>query len=202
LVQKGVLTRVGRGKFTLGEQKIFLPEIFNNLKSIHSKLIKEFPYLEICIWNTSSINEFMIHQPGRFYILIEVEKDAALSVFFSLKEAKYSVFIEPIKDLIDKYIPDERETLIVKSLVTEAPLQKIDGLNTITIEKMLVDIFCDEVIFSAQHGSEMRTIFKEAISKYVVNENRMLRYANRRRKKESFTKYWDSIPSDLGTNLR
>ena len=198
----GILTRIGRGKFSLGAGKIFVPDIANKLKTINSKLKKEFPFLDICLWNTSALNEFMIHQPGRFYILIEVEKDAAQSVFFSLKEAKYSVFIEPTKDLIEKYIPDEKETLIVKPLVTEAPLQKIDGLNTVTIEKMLVDIFCDEVIFSAQHGSEMRTIFKEAISKYVVNENRMLRYANRRRKKESFTKYWVSIPKDLGTNLR
>ena len=198
----GVLTRIGRGKFSLGAGKIFVPDIANKLKTINSKLKKEFPFLDICLWNTSAINEFMIHQPGRFYILIEVEKDAAQSVFFYLKEAKYSVFIEPTKDLIEKYIPYEKETLIIKPLVTEAPLQKIDGLNTVTIEKMLVDIFCDEIIFSAQHGSEMRTIFKEAISKYVVNENRILRYVNRRRKKESFIKYWDSIPKNLGTNLR
>ena len=198
----GVLTRIGRGKFAVGTGKIFIPDFTNKLKTINSKLKKEFPFLEICLWNTSAFNEFMIHQPGRFYILVEVEKDAAQSVFFSLKEAKYSVFIEPTKDLIEKYIPDEKETLIVKPLVTEAPLQKIDGVNTVTLEKMLVDIFCDEVIFSAQHGSEMRTIFKEAISKYAVNENRMLRYANRRRKKESFTKYWNSILNDLGTNLR
>ena len=198
----GVLTRIGRGKFAVGTGKIFIPDFTNKLKTINSKLKKEFPFLEICLWNTSAFNEFMIHQPGRFYILVEVEKDAAQSVFFSLKEAKYSVFIEPTKDLIEKYIPDEKETLIVKPLVTEAPLQKIDGVNTVTLEKMLVDIFCDEVIFSAQHGSEMRTIFKEAISKYAVNENRMLRYANRRRKKESFTKYWNSILKDLGTNLR
>lgn len=198
----GVLTRIGRGKFAVGTGKIFIPDFTNKLKTINSKLKKEFPFLEICLWNTSAFNEFMIHQPGRFYILVEVEKDAAQSVFFSLKEAKYSVFIEPTKDLIEKYIPDEKETLIVKPLVTEAPLQKIDGINTVTLEKMLVDIFCDDVIFSAQHGSEMRTIFKEAISKYAVNENRMLRYANRRRKKESFTKYWNSILKDLGTNLR
>ena len=64
----------------------------------------------------------MIHQPGRFYILIEVDKEAAQSVFFYLKEHKFSVFIEPTKDLIEKYIPDEKETLIVKSLVSEAPI--------------------------------------------------------------------------------
>ena len=193
LVQKGVLTRIGRGKFSLGYNEIFIPEINSKLKTIHSKLKKEFPYLEICLWNTSSFNEFMVHQPGRFYILIEVEKDATQSVFFFLKEAKFSVFLDPTQDLIEKYLPDEKETLIVKSLVTEAPTQKIEGLITTTIEKMLVDVFCDDVILSAQQGSEMRTIFQEAMNKYTVNENRMIRYADRRRKKRTFMNYLSSF---------
>lgn len=197
LVQMGVLTRIGRGKFSLGNRKIFIPEITSKLKTINSKLKKEFPFLEICLWNTSTFNEFMVHQPGRFYILIEVEKDATQSVFFFLKEAKFSVFLDPTKDLIDKYLPDEKETLIVKPLVTEAPVQKIEGLNTTTIEKMLVDVFCDDVILSAQQGSEMRTIFQEAMDKYTVNENRMVRYADRRRKKETFMNYLNSV-----SNLR
>ncbi len=197
LVQMGVLTRIGRGKFSLGNSKIFIPEITSKLKTINSKIKKEFPFLKVCVWNTSSFNEFMVHQPGRFYILIEVEKDATQSVFFFLKEAKYSVFIDPTKDLIEKYLPDEKETLIVKPLVTEAPTQKIEGLNTTTIEKMLVDVFCDNVIFAAQQGSEMRTIFQEAMDKYTVNENRMIRYADRRRKKETFMNYLSSV-----SNLR
>lgn len=189
LVQSGVLTRIGRGKFAIGGKRIYTPEISSKIKSIHSKLKKEFPYLRMCIWNTSSLNEFMIHQPGRFYMLIEVDKDATQSVFFYLKENKFSVFVEPTKDLIEKYIPDLNETIIVKSLVSEAPLQTINKINSPTIEKMLVDIFCDDVIFAAQQGSEMRTIFQEALSKYAVNENRMLRYADRRRKKDSFREY-------------
>jgi hypothetical protein len=139
----------------------------------------------------------MIHQPGRFYILIEVEKEATQSVFFYLKEEKYPVFVDPTEDIFEKYLSEEKENLIVKSLVTEAPLQKIAGLNTVTIEKMLVDIFSDELIFSAQQGSEMKTIFLEALSKYSVNENRMLRYADRKGKKESFRNHLNSI-----SNLR
>jgi hypothetical protein len=193
LVQMGVLSRIGRGKFSLGSSKIFKPEINSKLKAINSMLKKEYPYLEICLWNTSSFNEFMVHQPGRFYILIEVEKDATQPVFFFLKDVKHSVFLDPSKDLIEKYLPDEKETLIVKSLVTEAPTQIIEGLNTTTLEKMLVDVFCDDIILSAQQGSEMRAIFQEAMSKYTVNENRMIRYANRRRKKESFMNYLSSF---------
>jgi hypothetical protein len=41
----------------------------------------------------------------------------------------------------------------------------------------------------------LQTLFKEALNKYSVNENRMLRYADRRRKKESLTKYLNSIPN-------
>lgn len=193
LVQLGILNRIGRGKFVIGEGRLYKPEISSKIKSIHSKLNKEFPYLKICIWNTSSFNEFMIHQPGRFYILIEVEKEATQSVFFFLKENKYSVFVDPTKELIEKYIPYEKETLIVKALVSEAPVQMINKVNIPTLEKMLVDIFCDDLIFSAQQGSEMRTIFQEAIEKFVINENRMLRYADRRRKKDNFRKYLSSI---------
>ena len=197
LVQTGILKRIGRGKFGIGEEKNYITEISAKLKTIYKKLKKEFPYLDICIWNTSALNEFMVHQPGRFYILIEMEKEATRSVFFFLKEAKYSVFLEPTKDLLEKYLPEEKEVFIVKSLVSEAPLQNIKGINTASIEKMLVDIFCDDIVFSAQQGSEMRTIFKEALSKYSINESRMFRYADRRRKKESFINYLNSI-----SNLR
>lgn len=131
----------------------------------------------------------MIHQPGKFYILAEVEKDATESVFYFLKDNKLNVFLEPTADIISKYASNEQDVIIVTSLVSEAPTQNIQGVNTITIEKMLVDVFSDPVIFAAQQGSEMKTIFREAFGKYTINENRMLRYADRRRKKESFSNY-------------
>ena len=189
LVQMGALYRVGRGKFSLCKGKVYIPEISSKMKSVNNKLKKEFPYLNICIWHTSILNEFMLHQPGRFYLIIEVDKEATQSVFYFLKEIKYHVFIEPTNDILDKYLPLDKEAVIIKPLVSEAPVQNIDGLDTISIEKLLVDIFCDDVVFSAQQGVEMRTIFNEVFTKYSVNRSGMFRYANRRRKKESFQKY-------------
>ena len=137
----------------------------------------------------------MIHQPFRFYQIVEVEKEANEAVFFCLKDAKFQAVIEPTHDLIEKYISAEKDTIIVKPLVSEAPLQIIHGISSPTIEKLLVDIFCDDIIFAAQQGSEMRTIFDEAINKYSVYQDRLLRYANRRGKKEIIGKYLDSIPN-------
>jgi len=135
----------------------------------------------------------MRHQPGRFYFLIEVEKDSIQSVFYYLKELNYAAFSDPTSDILDKYLPNNKDILIVKSLVTEAPTQNIKGIDTISLEKLLVDIYCDDVIFAPQQGAEMRTIFETALTKYAVNQSRMLRYASRKGKKESFTKYLNSI---------
>jgi len=193
LVQSGVLSRIGRGKFTLGEGRNFVPQISSHIKKLYSKLHKQFPYLPICLWHTSVLNELMLHQPGRFYILVEVEKDAKENVFYFLKENKINVFLDPTADILSRYASGEKETTIVKSLVSEAPIQNVQEVQTITIEKMLVDIFCDETIFAAQQGGEMQNIFQEAYNRYTINESRMLRYADRRRRKESFDKYLNKV---------
>jgi len=193
LVQKGVLQRVGRGKFRFGQSANFIPEISPKLKSIYSKIVKNFPYSPVCVWCTSSFNEFMRHQLGRYYYLIEVEKDAAEAVFFSLKEKNLSVFFNPKQEILDKYIPENRDIYIVKALISEAPTQKVDEICTVSMEKMLVDVFCDKTLFATQQGAEMRTIFNEALGKYTVNQNKMLRYADRRKKRTELIIYLDSI---------
>ena len=193
LVKMGLLNRVGRGKFIIGERKCYTPAVSSKLKLMYSKIKKEFPYLNFCLWDTSALNEFMLHQLGQFYLLVEVEKEAIDSVFFFLKERNYPVFIDPTNDILDKYLPIGKEAVIVKPLVTESPTQPVDGVMTASLEKMLVDIFCDNIIFSSHQGAEMRNIFHEAHIKYSLNQNRMLRYANRRGKKDGLRKYLNSI---------
>ncbi len=82
---------------------------------------------------------------------------------------------------------------VVQPLISESPTQEINGNTTVTIEKMLVDIFCDPIVFSAQQGSEMDQIFKEAFEKYTISESKMLRYASRRRKKTELDNYLNEI---------
>lgn len=193
LVQLGVLQRIGRGKFTLGKGRNYIPEISSATKSIFKKLKAEFPYANLCVWNTSVLNEFMQHQPNRFFVLVETDKETTNSVFYFLREIKKSVFVEPTADILEKYIVNEKEIFIVKPLVSEAPTQNVNNVETITIEKMLVDIFSDDVVFSAQQGAEMRTIFKNAFDKYTINQSKMLRYADRRRKKEELNHFVKTI---------
>ena len=82
LVQSGILSRVGRGKYLIGNKKNYKPEISPKLKQLNNKLKRQFPFLDFCLWSTVLFNEFMLHQPGKFYLIVEVEKDAMESVFF------------------------------------------------------------------------------------------------------------------------
>ena len=198
LVQEGVLQRIGRGKFRLGEGRKYIPEISSLTKSIFKKLKAEFPYAKFCVWNTSVLNEFMQHQPNRYFLLVETDKEITNSAFYFLRDSviyrkNKSVFIEPTNDILEKYIVNEKEVVIIKPLISEAPTQNINEIETATIEKILVDIFCDDVIFSAQQGAEKRTIFKEAFTKYTINQSRMLRYADRRQKKEELNQFVKTI---------
>lgn len=149
--------------------------------------------MQSCIWNTSVLNELMVHQPGKFYTLVEVDKEATESVFYFLKDKMKNIFLEPSSDILSLYASSEKEVIIIQSLVSEAPVQKNKGVQTITIEKLLVDIFCDEITFAAQQGGEMKTIFRNAFERYSINENKMIRYADRRGKKEAFNIYLNKI---------
>lgn len=193
LVQSGVLSRTARGKFKLGKSITFVPQLTQRIKTLYRKTHRQFPYLQICVWNTSSLNELMIHQPGRFYTLIEIEKDSMESVFYYLKETYKNIFLDPSADILSRYASGEKDTIIVKSLVSQAPTQTLQGIETVTLEKILVDILTDDVLFAAQQGSEMQSIFEEAFEKYVVHENSMFRYADRKRKKEVLINYLNRV---------
>lgn len=188
-----MLERIGRGVFVLGELNHYKPDIPPYPKRLYKKLSQEFPYVKTVVWNTVILNEFMIHQPARYFTLVEVEKEVTQSVFYYLRDLKHEAYLEPDKEILEKYVSDNKETAIIKSLVTEAPLQKVDEILTVTLEKILVDLISDTITFSAFQGSERKTIFKEAFQKYTVNQDKMLRYARRRGKKEELIKYLNRL---------
>lgn len=167
----------------------FIPEITSKQTSLHKKIKKEFPFLDLCMWNTSIINEFSIHQTNQHFLILEAEKETTQAVFIYLNEQKKNVFLKPTKEVFERYIIDKENVIIVKALISEAPIQNIKDFKTSTLEKTLVDLFCDDIIFSAYQGNEMKKIYKNAFSKYSINESKLLRYANRRGKKEELKDY-------------
>lgn len=189
LTKKGILERVGHGMYQFGEENTFEPYLNDVHKTLYKELDKKFPYADKCIWSTSILNEFMVHQPAHFMTVIEIDREARQNAFYFLKDRGSEVFLEMDADLIGRYSTPDKETVLVKALVTEAPTQTVHEVHTVTLEKVLVDVFCDRNLFSAFQGAERSTIFEEAFAKYTLNQNKLLRYAGRRGKRKELRDY-------------
>lgn len=193
LVQTDVLERIGKGIFKIGKNQTFTPEITSQQKAIYRNLYRKFPFSQFSIWNTNILNEFSLHQSNLAFTLVEVEKDSVQSVFYNIRENKNNVFLEPSGETIENYILLVKNPIIIKTLISEAPVQTVQNIPVPTIEKILVDLYCDKDLFFAYQGKELHTIFKEVFLKYTINQSKMLRYSSRRGKKEEFKEYLNRV---------
>jgi hypothetical protein len=183
LVKTGILERTGRGRFIIGSGTPFSLPVRPSLAKLSAKIKAAFPYTQYCVWESDIIRGFQQHLSFSKFILVDVEKDATQAIFDFLKDLYPSVWLKPDPATIDRYILAGKESIIVRHLISEAPLQTNSNTPTITIEKMLVDLFTDNE-FEYLRGQELRRIFDNAWDRYSVNLNKLLRYAARKGQRE------------------
>ena len=185
LKENNLLKSVRKGIYMLSAKPAFHPQIESRLKDISVKIGKQFPAVRYCVWSTRWLNEWMIHQPGKFLLLVEVEASASESVFYFLKDANYkNVFFNPDDNLIERYVYEQTESIIVKTLITKAPIKKEEKIVIPTAEKLLVDLFVERKIFAPFQGSELVHIYNTLYEQYSLNITKMLAYAKRRTKEK------------------
>lgn len=188
LVEKGIIQRVGRGKYQLGGSSFFEPGITRKMIQVNQHMKKQFPYLRYIVWHIGDINNFSQHLFNKDITFVEVERDVVESVTDQLRD-KF------------KYVQDSRTTsylypnesvIMVRPLVTGAPVQTVKTVPTTTLEKLLVDIYSDKV-FDFFQGYELSLIFKNAFSSYTIHMERLLRYASRKEKRAVISEFIQTI---------
>jgi hypothetical protein len=190
LKAKHLLRNIDKDTFSLSFKPSFTANIESKSRDIFLKVQKSYPHAKGCIWSTKWLNEFMLHQPFKFMTLLEVEESAVESVFHFLQdEGLKELFLEPDEKEIEKYISENSNPIVVKTLLTGTPLQKMDKVVAPMLEKILVDIYCEKALFSAFQGSELSFIFKTCFEKYAINQTTLLRYASRRGKRLELTEF-------------
>jgi hypothetical protein len=177
------ITVISRGLFTFSFKPAFEPAIGETEKKIYTKIDKQFPGARHCIWSTKIVNEFMHHIPGKFLTILQVEKDALEPIYEYLKEQNYkNVYIEPEQKEIERYIFETGSAIILQTLISKAPTQRIKKISTTTLEKMLVDLYCDKVLFNTFQDQELIYIINNAYNRYSIDFTKLFAYAKRRRK--------------------
>lgn len=208
LKTKGILTHIGRNIYALNHKPVFTPEISPYLKRIYNKITKELPLIKLCVWDSRWLNELMLHQTMKFYLVVEAEKDATESVFNCLTDFSKKVYLNPDKEIFERYISGFDEVIIIKGLLSEAPLEKViidktkidknknETVQIASLEKLLVDCLIDSELFSAQQN-ELNFIYQNALEKYSINMSKLKRYARRRDRIKEIENY---LPQSLLEN--
>ena len=190
LKAKKIIQSVSKSDYTLKTRPAYEPILDNRMVDMAIRLRKDYPYLLFSMWSTKWLNEFMLHQPGRFLYIVEVESEAMESVFFHLKDIGLKdIFLNPSLTEIERYVSEATEPFVIKSLITKSPTKQIKEITIPTLEKILVDLFSDKVLFNPYQGSELVFIFNQACDKYALNFTKLSGYARRRGKEEELIQF-------------
>ncbi len=192
LIQEDIIQQLKKGVYTLEKKSIFKPEVDSKLKDIYSSLKTNFPYVDFCVWESRFIVPYMQHLAKNHFIIVDVEKDAMESVYYSLRNKYLQVFNNPDSSLVEDYISELDYPIVVRRLISESPLIETNGIITASIEKILVDIF-ESVDFFYLQGHELTHVYSNIFQSYTINESRLYRYAGRKGKKEKIQKFVTSI---------
>lgn len=186
LLKTGRLLRIERGVYKLPDdaRTNFSVECSEEIMHINQQIKTQFPFADYCLWSASTLLPYMHHIPKLNFLLVDVEREVAESVFNLLNsDSNKRTFLQPSSKDFERYISNN-EAIIIRPLISESPLQLVDGINTPTIEKVLVDIVGD-VEFLFLQGAEISYVYATIFERHNVNINKLLRYATRRgRKKE------------------
>ncbi len=200
LKAKQIITPISQDLFTLNFKPNFKPDV-SDVEKIAGKVEKQFATMKYCIWSTKTISEFMLHIPGKFMTILEVEQDALEPLYEYLKTQNYNnVYIEPEAKEIERYIFDSEQPVILQSLISKTPIQKVGKIYTVTLEKLIVDLFCDKNLFIAFQGAELVHIINNTYHRYSINFTKLFHYA-RRRGKETDLKSYLTTKTDIHKNI-
>lgn len=155
----------------------YKPIISPKMKAVAEGLTEAFLGMNHCITET-----------GR-NLIVEVPKSMCEEVRATLK------LRFPDVALIRNAYPmleDLHDFILVKPLISEAPIYDEDGIPVPELEKTLVDYGADKE-YALLSDSEVQKEFQRAFELYPVNRSRLLRYAGRKGKKEEIRSRIDRV---------
>ena len=192
LVDQEKIFRIGKGVYTIKPKAFFRP--IPNAFSIrlYKKLKAAYPLLDFCIYNGEILSDLQHHLSYNNNIYIETERDATETIFHFVQDIHKCCFLSPKEDMMSNYVHLDKKAFIVKPLISESPIQEVNGIKVPSIEKLLVDIQCDRDFYYLQ-GQETLYMMQHAFTNYNVNVGLLLRYASRRNIKSKIEKYIQEI---------
>ena len=189
------ISSINNNYYSIVRKKVYEFIDNNETKKIYNIINEEYPNINFIVWNTGVINEFTLHYSMNDYIIVETEKVSIELIVNLLKERllkKYTIITEEILNSNREMYSNEEKIIIVKSLHVKSPLISKNKKSVISIEKMMLDLYKDELYIQYQ-GRELKIIYENIFEKYEINFKRLLGYAKYRVNEKEYTEFLDSL---------
>ena len=196
--EKGFLHRIARGKYKRTSSHEFVPEVDAIIRKCTKLFIAEYSALEYSIWNTKLLESSMNHIPVNSFYVFECEKEIIESVFYLFKDNGLNAYLKPSSELISQNVISDKNSIIVRPLISRSPFIKIKNIQFASPEKILVDLFCDQETFYIYGGSEINMIFSSMFRNYTINYSKMMNYAERRKRHKELKRF---ISENIESNI-
>ena len=151
--------------------------ISSKMRAVADVLTKAFVGMSHCITDTKK------------NLIVEVPKSMCEAVRATLKQSF------PDVALIRNAYPmmeDLHDFILVKPLVSEAPIHNEGSISVPELEKTLVDYEADKE-YASLGNTDIQKEFQRAFELYPVNTSRLIRYAGRKGKKEEIRQRLEKI---------
>ena len=147
------------------------------MKAVSKVLMDAFVGMDYCITDTNR------------NLIVEVSKGKCAEVRAFLKRHFPDVAL--IKNAY-AMMEDLHDFILVKPLISEAPVYEDSGVYMPDLEKLLVDRDSDKE-YASVADADIQNEFQRAFELYPVNTSRLLRYAGRKGKKEEIRSRLDRV---------
>ena len=195
LKSNNVIKEIEKDKYVVVSKLIYNYKEKNTENEIYKIIKKEYPEINFIVWNTNIINEFTLHYVVSNYIIIEAEKIVIDLIVNLLKVnylKKYTIITQDILNNNKELYSNTENLIIVKPLHIKSPLTKEKNKKYISIEKIMLDLYVDELYIQYQ-GKELETIYENIFEKYDIELKKLIKYAEIRTNIKEYKKFINSL---------
>ena len=130
LKKKDIIKTIGRGLYVISYKPKYKPVLSDSVFKIARKTNERYEDIKYAVWETEWLNEFSQHQTSNEMIVVEVEKEFADSLYYYLNDTmRMDFFLNPDEKEIQFYISESNVPVVIKNLVTRAPIIKFENVK-------------------------------------------------------------------------
>lgn len=179
LKKEKLIFQIGRGLYSFEFKPDYIPELSLKTKRLYNR-VKPYSKSDLSIWDTSMLNTMADTDIEKNWIFISAPKEELELLFDNMLDFSKKVFLQPDREVINRYVLAQDEAIILTPLISETPLVKTGDYLSPSIEGILVNAWLKNENYMQPIGFDIEQIFLKAFEKYNVNRSKLLRYAARR----------------------